>query len=135
MLEIGTQYKISFWVNTDTDGTKADISIVHEDFPDVFDTDSGVEKIATLKGMKKGEWQEVVATFTAKSKWLAIRTSGNASIYFEDFMVIPTTDGSSVSGNAVAANYIIVIIIGAAVVLLVSAAVITIVFIKKRKAK
>ena len=85
--------------------------------------------------MKQGEWQEVVATFTAKSKWLAIRTSGNASIYFEDFMIIPTTDSSNVSGNSFAANYMLFIIIGAAVVLLSGAAVVTILIIKKRKLK
>lgn len=135
MLKVGTQYKISFWVNTDADDTKADISIVHEDFPDVFDTDSGVEKITTLKGMKKGEWQEVEATFTAKTKWLAIRTSGNASIYFEDFMVIPTSESSEVSGNSANGNYLIFIIIGAAVVLLAGAVVTTVLVIKKRKSK
>ena len=85
--------------------------------------------------MKKGEWQEVEATFTAKTKWLAIRTSGNASIYFEDFMVIPTSESSEVSGNNANGNYLIFIIIGAAVVLLAGTAVTIVLVIKKRKSK
>lgn len=136
MLEIGTDYKITFWVNTDTDDTKADISIVHEDFPDVFDTDSGVEKIATLKNMKSGEWQEVEATFTAKSKWLAIRTSGNASIYFEDFMVLPTSDGVSSAGNSnVFGGIAVYVIIGVAAVLLAGIGTTVVLIVRKRKSK
>jgi len=134
MLEIGTDYSITFWVTTDTDKAKADISIVHEDFPDVFDTDSGVVKITTLKGMKQGEWKEVEATFTAKTKWLAIRTSGNASLYFEDIMIIPTSDGvNAVSNMSVTVS--LVVYIGVAVIVLAGVVTTTVLIIKKRKTK
>lgn len=135
-LEVGKNYKLTFFVCTDTDGAAADISLVHENFPDVFDTDSGVELITSLKDLKDGEWQEVTYNFTAKTKWLAIRTSGNASLYFEDFMAVPTSEGvTDVGGNAASGNLWIFIVIGAAALILVGAGVVTVIVIKKRKAK
>ena len=146
MLTVGKKYNMSFWVNTDTDGTDVTLSLVHENFPDVYDTDSGVEEITVLSDMKEGNWVKVEYTFIARTQWLAIRTSGNASVYFEDFMIIPESDeihpleelptnNAKAEEKADDSNSGILwwIIGGISAVVLLAAAVITIILIKKRK--
>lgn len=136
LLTVGNKYKMTFYVTTDVEGTGVDLSMVHEDFPDVFDTDSGVEFIKTLKNMKAGEWQQVEVTFTAKTKWLAIRTSGNASVFFEDFMVLPTEEDIAPEANTSASGSVMLyVVIGLAVLVLAGAGAATVVIIKKRKNK
>ena len=141
MLEVGKTYKLSFWVTTDKDNTKATLSLVHEEFPDVFDNDLGVQEIKVLEGMKDGEWQAVEVTFTAKTKWIAIRTSGDASLFFDDAMILPTDEEVDVPSTNNDAdkdsgfNIVPIIIIAAAVViLLIAGAVVAIIIVKKKKA-
>ena len=66
--------------------------MVHADYPDVFDSDSGVEKIETVNISNDGKWQKVEFTFIARTQWIALRTSGNASLYFDDIMVAALSD-------------------------------------------
>ena len=140
MLEIGKSYKLSFWVTTDKENTKATLSLVHEEFPDVFDNDLGVQEIKVLEGMKDGEWQAVEVIFTAKTKWVAIRTSGDASLFFDDAMIIPTDEQVDVpstnnNSNDNDFNIVPIIIIAAVVVfLLIAGAVVAIIIVKKKKA-
>ena len=53
--------------------------------------------------MKQGEWQEVVVTFIAQTKYLSLRTPGLSSLYFDDAVIASTgrTGGiiDSESGN------------------------------------
>lgn len=137
-LTVGRKYNMSFWVNTDTDGTDVTLSLVHENWPDVYDTDSGIEKITKLSNMKEGKWVEVKYTFIARSEWLAIRTSGNASVYFDDIMVLPESDKiydidavTTDTGN----GGIIWWIIGGASAVVLAAGVFVIIYIKKRSRK
>ena len=91
----GKVYKMTFWVCTDKDDTNATISLVHNSWPDINLSQEpaiGVEKIVTLNNMKDKEWQQCTFTFTANSEWISIRTTGNASLYFDDFFLI--TDGT-----------------------------------------
>ena len=135
MLEIGKTYKLTFWVTTDKADTKATLSIVHEEFPDVFDNDLGVQEIKVLKDMKDGEWQLVEATFVAKTKWLAIRTTGNASLYFDDVMMIPTDEKVDMPVENGTFNIVPIIIIATIVVIvLIAGAIVAIIVIKKKKA-
>ena len=92
-LEIGKKYKMVFYTTTDRNGSSVDISLVHLDWPDVYSADNGVQKIASLRNLKDGVWQEHTFTFVARSKWIAIRTSGGSSVYFDDF-VLYRTDGA-----------------------------------------
>lgn len=137
LLTVGKKYKMSFYITTDKEGTNVDLSFVHENFPDVFDTDSGLEFIKTVKDMKAGEWQLVEVTFVAKTQWVAIRSSGDASVYFENFMIVPTDEDVTATTAPTAAGGITlyIIIIGIAALVLVGATVVTIVIVKKRKAK
>ena len=134
MLEIGKTYKLSFWVTTDKANTKATLSLVHEEFPDVFDNDLGVQEIKVLEGMKAGEWQLVEVNFVAKTKWLAIRTSGNASLFFDDAMMIPTDEKVDMPIEKEPFNFVPVVIIAAVVIVLIAGAIIGIIVIKKKKA-
>ena len=140
MLEIGKTYKLSFWVTTDKENTKATLSLVHEEFPDIFDNDLGVEEIKVLEGMKDGKWQLVEVTFTAKTKWIAIRTSGDASLFFDDAMILPTDEKVDVpstnnNGTDNGFNIVPIIIIAAVVIiLLIVGAIVAIIIIKKKKA-
>lgn len=140
MLEIGKNYKLTIWVTTDKDNTKATLSLVHEEFPDVFDNDLGVQEIKVLEGMKDGEWQLVEVNFTAKSKWLAIRTTGDASLYFDNAMILPTDEKVDAPVEQKEEKteefpWMLVIIIAAAVIVLIAAAIVVIIIVKRRKAK
>ena len=91
-LEVGKTYKMVYYATTDTQGEPIDVSLVHLDWPDVYCDNNGVVKIATIDNLTDGEWQEFSYTFVAKSKWIAIRTSGDSSIYFDDFTLYNTND-------------------------------------------
>lgn len=87
LLTVGRKYTMTFYITSDKAGTSADISLVFEDYPDVYDSDSGVEKIDSLTFASAGEWKKVEYTFIARTQWIAIRTSGGASLYFDDIMI------------------------------------------------
>ena len=91
MLTVGKKYTLTIWATADKSGTQADLSLVHENWPDVYDTDSGVELIKTVT-LEDGEWQKIEYTFIARTKWIALRTSGNASVFFDDIMVSLVSD-------------------------------------------
>ncbi len=132
MLEVGKKYKLTFWVTTDADKAKTTLSIVHEKFPDVFDDTLGVEQIAVVKNIKNGEWQMVEATFVAKTKWLAIRTSGKSSIYFDDLMMVPEDAKNAMSLGVL--GVVIPVAIGG-VVLVAAGILVAVIIIKKKKNK
>ena len=91
-LEVGKTYKMSFFVSTDQSGASADLSLVHLDWPDVYTNDNGVSKVTNLQNLKDGEWKQVDYTFVARSKWVALRTNGSNSLYFDDFVLYLTDE-------------------------------------------
>jgi len=92
-LEIGKKYKMVFYTTTDQNKASVKLSLVHLDWPDVYTKNNGVENIKTISNLKDGKWQEVTFTFVARSKWIAIRTSGNNSVYFDDFTLFDIGKG------------------------------------------
>lgn len=50
-----------------------------------------MELIKTVT-LEDGEWQKIEYTFIARTKWIALRTSGNASVFFDDIMVSLVSD-------------------------------------------
>ena len=143
MLTIGDKYKMTFWMCTDSDGTNAEISIVHNTWPDIAEPDLGVENILSETGLVSGEWKQYTTEFTAKTKWISIRTNGGASIYFDDFMLFTTGNGGAVdienvdSNNEGKANDLkSIVLIGGIVIaslVVIAGAVISVAIIKKRK--
>ncbi len=143
MLTVGDKYKMTFWMCTDSDGTNAEISIVHNTWPDIAEPDLGVEKVISETGLVSGEWKQYTTEFTAKTKWISIRTNGGASLYFDDFMLFTTGSGGAVdienvdSNNEGKTNSLKgILLIGGitiASVVAVAGVVISVVIIKKRK--
>ena len=145
-LEVGKTYKMVFYTTTDQDTASTKLSLVHLNWPDVYSDNAGVDGIGTIDSIVNGEWVEHTFTFTAKSKWVALRTEGESSVYFDDFTLFNTTDkaDSPVSSDKADAdkdtekdsnsNVLLIVIIAVAAALVVAGgAVVTVVIIKKRK--
>ena len=98
-LNVGDTYKMTFWVSTDEKSADTEISFVHATWPDINEPNIGVEKIVTAKGLTNGNWKQYTYTFTAKSKWVSIRTSGGKSIYLDDFFFSKIASGNSLDGE------------------------------------
>ena len=104
-LEVGKKYKMVFYVTTDEAKAMTDLSLVHHSWPDVYCDPVDVEKMVTLKDLEDGKWVEVSYTFTAKSKWIAIRSTGKNSLFFDDFTLYQTkTSAKTSAATAAAAN-------------------------------
>ncbi len=95
-LVVGRKYTITFYTTTDQAKASVNTSLVHLDWPDVYSADNGVEKMASITNLTDGEWVETTYTFVARSKWIAIRTSGNNSVYFDDFLLYDVGQGTIV---------------------------------------
>ena len=93
-LEVGRKYKMVFYTTTDKKNASVDVSLVHLDWPDVYSANNGVEKIEKITNLKNGEWIETTFTFVARSKWVAIRTSGNSSVFFDDIVLYDVGKGT-----------------------------------------
>ena len=134
-LEVGKTYKMVFYTTTDAEKAETTLSLVHLNWPDVYSDNAGVEAMGTIEGLTDGKWIENTYVFTAKTKWLAIRTEGEGSIYFDDFILYNTSDDASglVSGSIFGNTWVLVTIIGLAVLLLGAGAVVTVVVIKRKK--
>ena len=118
--------------------SEIDLSLVHLDWPDVYSDNNGVQTVGTLTGLTDGKWTEHTYTFVAKSKWIAIRTEGDASVYFDDFILYNTdVKGDEVmQGDSDATsptNVWIVVIVAVLAVLVIGGAVTVVIVIKKRK--
>ncbi|MBO5211605.1 MAG: InlB B-repeat-containing protein [Clostridia bacterium] len=104
-LEVGKNYKMVFYVTTDEAKALTDLSLVHHSWPDVYCDPVDVEKMVTLKDLADGEWVEVTYTFTAKSKWIAIRSTGKNSLFFDDFTLYKTNAAAkNAAATVTAAN-------------------------------
>lgn len=90
MLEIGKTYTMSFWVTTDKANNPATIlSLVHNSIPVYLDSEVASETMVVVKGLKVGEWVQYTYTFTAQSKWISFRATGDSSLYFDDMQIMP----------------------------------------------
>ena len=143
-LEVGKTYKMVFYTTTDQDTASTKLSLVHLDWPDVYDNSVAIDEIGTLESIVNGEWVEHTFTFTAKAKWIAIRTEGEDSVFFDDFTLYRSTDKvdapqkdkdtDAKSEAKEDSNLLLIIIIAAAaVVVLAGGATLAVVIIKKRK--
>lgn len=92
----GEEYVISFWVATDAP-SNATMSLVHNNHPDYLNTEVSSEPMVTLTGLAAGQWKQYSYTFTAKTNWISIRSTGNTSLYIDDVIISPK--GSAVMGN------------------------------------
>lgn len=91
-LTVGAEYKLKFWIMTDTAGASGNISLAFKTWPDVLEKNNGVEKMLSVSSLKQNEWTEVTYSFTARTPWLAFVSDGNTSIFFDDVMIVRTSD-------------------------------------------
>ena len=104
MLKVGKTYTLSLWVTTDkVNNPDTQLSLVHNAAPEYLDTGIAMEDMMVVKGLTVGEWTQYKYTFTAQTKWVSIRATGNSSLYFDDIMMIATEDEVS-GGNMVQLN-------------------------------
>ena len=112
MLTEGQSYTMTFWLTTDNASNPATLlSLVHNSKPVYLDTEVASEPMAVATGLKVGEWVQYSYSFTAKTKWVSLRATGNSSLYFDDIMITPisgvvnlnnsmqTTGGSGAGAN------------------------------------
>ena len=104
-LEIGKTYKMVYYTTTDMENAAIDVSLVHLDWPDVYTAAKGIVPMGTIENLTDGKWVENTFTFVAKSKWIAIRTEGDASIYFDDFTLYSTSDKADDALSGAAAGF------------------------------
>ena len=93
MLEPGKSYTMTFWVNTDKENNPATLlSLVHNSKPDYLDSAVAVENMAVVTGLKVGEWVQYSYSFTAQTKWVSLRATGGASLWFDDIVMAELDD-------------------------------------------
>ena len=95
----GTEYEMTFWMMTDTDGATGTVSLVNATWPDIDEPDDGVSKVVDYTNLKAGEWIKYTYKFTARTPWISIRTPGGAGLYFDDFMFVKTGNKFDIISN------------------------------------
>lgn len=91
-LVVGGEYTMTFWVMTDTENANGNLSVAFKNWPDIAESDNGKESMLSLSTLKTGEWKECTYSFVAKSSWISFVTTGNTSIYFDDIIIIRTSE-------------------------------------------
>ena len=134
MLEPGKSYTISFWVNTDkVDNPATLLSLVHNTKPDYMNSAYAVENMAVVTGLKVDEWVQYSFSFKALTKWISLRATGAASLWFDDVVVAELegdiTGGkytevngtlSPSTGNTISVTVLISVIMSCAIVAVIS---------------
>ena len=105
-LDEGRKYEISFWVTTDQANADVTFSLVQHYFTDLEDDIVSCDKIERT-ALRKGEWTKVTYRFTAKGYYLRLRSSGGASFYLDDVLVVPLSGKGSIL-NGIPATGVIV---------------------------
>ncbi len=101
MLTVGQAYTLTFWVTTDKESNPATLlSLVHNSKPDYLDSGIAVENMAVATGLKVGEWVQYSYSFTAQTKWVSLRATGGASLWFDD-IVFAEIDGTLDGGKLI----------------------------------
>ena len=152
-LEIGKEYELTIWLNTDEQGTKGSVDLLYVNNPDVRDSAIGYRTAFEFSNLKVGEWTEYRVKFVAAAPYMILRTSTGCSVYFEDMQIAHTgvtgevdklnaiTDANSADTNTNDKNennngtYLFIIIVVGAVLVLAGATVTTILLLKKKKSK
>lgn len=96
----GANYTVSMWVKVENPvHTLGAIEIAsNTSYMDGWSISGDRHAIAAVKDISDGEWHKLSFTFTALTRYLAIYTPGNLSIYFDDITIeyagdiIPSAD-------------------------------------------
>lgn len=94
-LQVGKIYTLNFWANTDEEQATVEASLVHLNWPDVNEPNVGVGRTFKLN-LKQGKWRQFTCTFTAQSKWIAMRISGGHSVFLDDFFFYTSGENGTI---------------------------------------
>ena len=140
-LEVGKEYELTIWLNTDEQGTNGVVDFLYVNNPDVRDNVIGYRTAFEFDNLKVGEWTEYRVKFVAAAPYIILRASNGCSVFFEDIQVTHTgitgepDKLSAVSGlgssNNNGLNSIFVVI--GAVLVLAGATITTIILLKKKR--
>ena len=144
-LAVGTVYEMTFWVYIDEYAKLPNLSLVLSDDDTVGAKVVSVTAMDALDASQKGSWQKVTFTFTADAAYARLRTSGQGSLYFDDFMLMPVGTGdtpvigpgseSSIPEQAVEKDGVnmVLLIVGIAVLVLGAVAIVLVILLRKKR--
>ena len=144
-LEVGREYQITFWMTTDQAEANGKVYFEHSNYADVNAPIIGYEEVATYS-LKNAEWKQFTVTVVANAACLNVRVDKGVSVYFEDFVIVPTgamgevgnligynPNGVSGEPGAGLAPWLIALIACGGVVILGGGAVGTVLLIRRKK--
>lgn len=94
-LQVGKKYTLNFWANTDEEHAIVEASLVHLTWPDINEPNVGVGRTFRLN-LRQGKWRQYTCTFTAQSKWIAMRLSGGHSVFLDDFFFYTSGENGTI---------------------------------------
>lgn len=94
----GRTYELSFYITTDQANAKATLSLDQHNFTDLEDDIECCDLMETVS-LKQGEWRKVTYRFKDKGYYLRLRSTGNASLFFDDVLVVPLDNAGSINYN------------------------------------
>lgn len=139
-LTIGQEYDITFNVNTDNKDVAAkDFKLIHANHPQYNSDEKGYQNLK-FEGLRKGIWSKQKFTVVANAPYLLVELNSNASLYFDDIQVTPTSKKGEI-GNLIQTeantvtdkNYVLTIVFATAIVSLIAITSIAVLIIKKRR--
>ena len=89
-LEVGKEYDLTFWMNTDSAGGSGTVELLFSDYPDINAPTLYTGEKVEFSNLTPDNWTEYTVTFTANNPYIFFRTPKNMSLYFDDVQVIPT---------------------------------------------
>lgn len=141
----GTVYEMTFWVYIDEYAKLPNLSLVLSDDDTVGAKVVSVTAMDALDASQKGSWQKVTFTFTADAAYARLRTSGQGSLYFDDFMLMPVGTGdvpvigpgseSSIPEQPIEKGGVnmVLLIVGIAVLVLGAVAIVLVILLRKKR--
>lgn len=102
-LETGKNYRLRAMVYVDK-ASSGNIQLVSSDRVKLSKKTTVVANVVDVTKISKGEWLEVTVDFTARGKYLLIRTPGLTDMYFDDISIFKLSDGAEIPAPDVSDN-------------------------------
>lgn len=89
-LEPGKEYRMSIWVKVAKASDTVQLDLIHQNSASADARILKSETLSTLRSNAFGSWQQLNITFIANGKYIALESSGGASIFFDDMYIVET---------------------------------------------
>ena len=135
-LEVGKEYELLLWVNTDTENAAGKIELLFSDYPDITAPTVTSQTTVEIDGISTDKWQKYTTKFTALSPYVLLKTPLDTSVYFDDIQVVYTGESGKQTISEKTFNTPVIIGVSVAAVVFVAGIVTLVIIMKKRnKAK